>query len=165
MMATPSILIENYIDRKLHGSDTIRLADINASELGQPNSTEAADFLTGLVYHKAVYLDIDDKYIFDYNGMGQRLVCVVYVDYNSTHYRNVNEALWETGLAEKKDYDNEFDPDTWTLYVSKQEIPEFQSILILPIFMTATLLAAMLFKRKRAKLSRATCVSRTILLG
>jgi endonuclease YncB( thermonuclease family) len=72
-----------HIDKEFHGSDTIRLADLNASELGQPLSVEARNFLSGLVYQKTVCLNIDDVYIFDYSGTGDRLVCVVYVDYNS----------------------------------------------------------------------------------
>lgn len=148
-----------YIDKEFHGSDTIRLADINASELGQPLSVEAKNFLSDLVYQKTVYLDIDDVYIFDYTGTGDRLVCVAYVSHNSTHYENVNKALIDAGLAEKKDYDNEFDPNTWTLYVSKQEITELQPFLILPLFTTATMLATTIWKRKRAKLGKAAYAS------
>lgn len=81
------------LDRDFHGSHTVRLADINASELGQPLSYEARDYLIQLVRSKSIYLDIDDVYIYDFHGTGDRLVCVVYVDYNSTHYTNVNEAL------------------------------------------------------------------------
>lgn len=57
-----------YIDKEFHGSDTIRLADIDASELGQPLSIEARNFLSDIVYQKMVYLDIDDVYIFDYSA-------------------------------------------------------------------------------------------------
>ena len=103
------------IERVTNDSDTVRLADVDATELGQPLSYEARDFLKELVLSKTVYLDIDDIYIYDYRGTGDRLVCVVYVDYNSTHYENVNKALLIAGLAEKKEYDNEFNADTWAL--------------------------------------------------
>jgi len=142
-----------YIDREVNGSDTIRLADINASELGQPKSIEARDFLAGLVNQTTVYLDIDDKYTFDYNGTGHRLVCVVYVSYNETHYKNVNKALLDAGLAEAKEYDNEFNHSTWTLYVPKTElVPEF-SFFLIPIFMIATLLTVTVYRKKHAKIS------------
>lgn len=122
-----------YLDRVIKGSSTVRLADINASELGQPLSYEARDFLKGLVFAKTVYLDIDDIYIYDYHGTGDRLVCVVYVVYNSTHYENVNKALWAEGLAERKEYDNEFNADTWTLYVPKTDLTP-DSPLTIPIW-------------------------------
>ena len=138
-----------HIDRQFYGSETIRLADINASEEGQPNFTEARDFLKQLVSGQTVYLDIDDKYTFDYSGAGQRLVCLVYVSYNLTHYMNVNKALLDVGLAEKKDYDNEFEPDRWTLYVLKSDvISEFPSYLVLPLLMLTTLLTVTIYKKK-----------------
>lgn len=34
---------------------------------------------------------------------------------------NVNEALIQAGYVEIKNYDNEFNPYTWSLYVSKSE--------------------------------------------
>jgi len=141
------------IDREIHGSDTIRLADINASELGQPLSYEARDLLKGLVLDQTVYLDIDNVYVYDYRGTGDRLVCVVCVSYNSTHYKNINKALLDSGLAEKKDYDNEFNPDAWTLYVSKQETPESQSFQILFGFamIIVILLAVMAYFKKRKR--------------
>ncbi len=118
-----------YINRKLNGSNTIRLADVDTAELGQPNSTEARNLLAGLVSQSIVYLDIEDKSPLD---SYDRLICVVYADLNDTHYLNVNKALLNTGLAEEKDYDNEFDPSTWTLYVPKEDIvPEYPSFLIL----------------------------------
>jgi len=142
-----------YIDREFHGSSTIRLADINASELGQPKSIEARDFLAGLVNQTTVYLDIDDNYIFDYHGTGHRLVCVAYVDYNSTNYLNVNKALVDAQLAETKDFtDNEFNPFTWTLDVSKKEVPivpESPYFLFLSLLMITTLLAVIAHRKKK----------------
>jgi endonuclease YncB( thermonuclease family) len=141
------------LDRMVKGSDTVRLADVNASELGQPLSIEARDYLSELVYGKTVYLDIDDVYIYDYLGTGERLVCVAYVDHNSSHYVNVNKALMVEGLAEIKEYDNEFNATTWTLYVKKADVvPEFPSFLILPMFMIATLLAILVYGRKHVKI-------------
>ena len=142
------------LDRMVKGSDTVRLADVNASELGQPLSIEARDYLSELVYGKTVYLDIDDVYIYDYRGTGERLVCVVYVDYDSTHYVNVNKALMVEGLAEIKEYDNEFNATTWTLYVTKADVvPEFPSFLISPLFMITTLLAVIVYRKKHTKIS------------
>lgn len=136
-----------HLDRTINGSNTVRLADVNASELGQPLSSEATDFLKGQVLGKTVYLDIDDIYVYDYYGTGDRLICVVYVDYNSTHYENVNKALLSAGLAEKKEYSNEFNADTWTLYVLKTDvIPEFPSSVILLFFAIATLVAVAAYK-------------------
>lgn len=139
-----------HLDRVINGSNTARLADINASELGQPLSYEATEFLKGLVLAKTVYLDIDDIYVYDYHGTGDRLVCVVYVDYNSSHYENVNKALLIAGLAEKKEYENEFNADTWTLYVPKADlIPEFPISVLLLVFILLTTITATLMVRQK----------------
>jgi len=69
-----------------------------------------------LLLNRKVYLDIDDLYVMDrYN----RLICLVFVDYNSTHVLNVNKWLLENGYAEISDYPNEFNPNTWKLYYEK----------------------------------------------
>jgi len=96
--------------------DRVRFADINCPEVGDPGSYEATEFLTSLIYNRRVYLDIDDYYT---TGPYGRLICLVYVDYNSTHYLNVNEALLETNMAYTSNYDNEFEPYQWTLLVEK----------------------------------------------
>jgi micrococcal nuclease len=100
----------------LNTGDKVRLADLNAPELGQTGSYEARDYLDSLVYHQTVYLDVDDLYRTDSFG---RLVCVVYVDYNSTHYLNVNKALIDGGYAEARNYDNEFNFNSFVLYLPK----------------------------------------------
>ena len=97
-------------------SGRVRLADINAPELGEEGGQEAKEALINLVLNKKVYLDVDDLYVMDrYN----RLICVVFVDYNSTHVLNVNKWLIESGYAQITDYENEFDPNMWTLYNRK----------------------------------------------
>lgn len=92
----------------------IRLADIDAPESGVAGYDEARDFLSGLIGGQTVYLDTDDVYGTDVYG---RWVAVVYVRHNATHLENVNEALLESGHAVIWDFDNEFDPAAWALYV------------------------------------------------
>lgn len=95
----------------------IRLADVDAPETGESGYYDAKSFLIGLVNEKTVYLDIDDVYRTD---KYDRLVCVVYVNYNSTHFKNVNKALLVVGYAIIKDYSNEFSPHGWSLYCPKE---------------------------------------------
>ena len=97
-------------------SGRVRLADINAPELDEAGGQEAKNALINLVLNKKVYLDVDDVQVMD---KYYRLVCVVFIDYNSTHVLNVNKWLIENGYAEITDYENEFDPNTWTLYNKK----------------------------------------------
>ena len=95
-------------------SGRVRLADINTPERGEAGYSEAKEALTRLVLNKRVYLDVDDLYVMDqYN----RLVAVVYVEYNSTHLMNVNKWLLVNGYAKLSDYPNEFNPSDWSLYV------------------------------------------------
>ena len=102
----------------IESGERVRLADVNAYEPGSPRSEEAKDYLTYKIVNQTVYLDVDanrDPY--------DRLVCVVYVDYNTTHYQNINKELLFYDLVELTDYNNEFNPSSWTLYVSKNLTP------------------------------------------
>ncbi|MEM1947577.1 MAG: thermonuclease family protein [Candidatus Caldarchaeum sp.] len=97
-------------------SGRVRLADINTPERNQPGYMEATNALRGLIEGKTVYLDVDDVAVMDsYN----RLVAVVYVDYNATHVLNVNLWLVVNRYAEIRDFRNEFNPSTWTLYTPR----------------------------------------------
>lgn len=94
----------------------VRLADINAPEIETSEGKIARDALSSLVdkYGPRIYLDVDDINVMDkYN----RLVAVAYLRYNSTHLLNVNKWLVEEAYAEINDYDNEFNPDEWLLYI------------------------------------------------
>ena len=133
--------------------ETIRLADINTPEIGESGYWEATNYMISIVKNKDVFLDIDDKFTYDDEGKGTRLVCVVYVDYNETHYLNVNKALIENGLAVTWDHDNQFNPSTWNLFVLKSEIPEFPSCTILPLVLTITMFSVTIktkISKKRA---------------
>ncbi len=93
----------------------VRFADINAPELGTVSGEEAKKALTALVGGRYVYLDIDDKYVYDRYG---RIVGVLYLPLNKTHALNVNLWLVLKGYAVFKDYPNEFNPSAWSLYVT-----------------------------------------------
>jgi len=123
----------------------IRLADVDTPEKNEAGYFEAYQFLSNLIYNKKVYLDIDDIYVYDKYG---RLVCLVYVDYNSTHYLNINKALLEKDLALISNYDNEFNPKNWKLYTPKLGINELSKILIASFFigLVGTILFYLIFK-------------------
>jgi micrococcal nuclease len=128
--------------------ERIRLADVDAPERGEYGYYDAKDFLTSLIDGRLVYLDIDDVYGQDKYG---RWICVVYVKHNSTHYMNINKALLVEGVAVIKNYDNEFNPYAWTLYVHEEAIPEYPTFITLLLSATATSLATMIRKKRYAK--------------
>lgn len=134
----------------------IRMADVNASEIGQAGYAEAKAALNSMIAGKTVYLDVDDLYIWDNRGTGDRVVAIPYVDYNSTHFLNVNEAMFLGGYVEKKDYRNEFNPYNWGLYEPKaHKIPEFPSTLpmfLILLFIVVAATASALRYRKRFNL-------------
>jgi hypothetical protein len=94
----------------------IRLADVSCPETYEYGGSEATYALTQLIDGRTVYIDVDDVY-----GTGPygRLICLVYVDFNNTHFLNVNEAMVVLGQATITDYDNQWNPHQWTLFVSK----------------------------------------------
>ncbi len=100
--------------------ERIRLADIDTPELGDPGADEATAYLTSLIYEKDVFIDVDDLY-----GTGPygRTIAVVYIRVDETYLKNVNKALLDEGHAIVKDYDNEFNPNDWTLLVEYPENP------------------------------------------
>lgn len=132
---------------------TIRMADVNASEIGQAGYNEAKAALDSMIYGKTVYLDVDDLYVWDARGTGYRVVAVPYIDHNSTHFLNVNEAMFLGDYLEKKEYPNEFSPYAWTLYETKfQGIPEFPSIL--PVFLVLLFVIAGVMVYRKSQSAR-----------
>jgi endonuclease YncB( thermonuclease family) len=137
-----TVLVEWVIDGdtfRTSDDEHVRLADINTPEVNQTGYWEATNYMIDLIKNKVVYLDVDNIYTYDDEGQGDRYVCVVYVDFNQSHYLNVNKALLENNLAVIWDHYNEFNPNTWTLYVNKNDIPEFPPWIILPILLIASI--------------------------
>lgn len=127
----------------------VRMADINADETGEAGYAEAKAALGSMISGRTVYLDVDDLYVWDYGGAGSRIVAVVYLWHNSTHFLNVNEALFLAGHVRKTDYQNEFNPYVWLLYQPRGDVAsELPSTLLLALLMVP-LLAGFLFLRKR----------------
>jgi len=101
---------------EIPNNPAIRLADVSCPETYEYGGSEATSALTQLIDGRTVYIDVDDVY-----GTGPygRLICLVYVDYNNTHFLNVNEAMVFLGQATITDYDNQWNPYQWTLFVPK----------------------------------------------
>ena len=135
-----SVLVVKVIEGDTFETETesiIKLADIDPACADIDNSTgyfSAKSILASLVENKTVYLDIDDLHITDQSGTGNKTVAVVYVDYNSTHYRNVNYTMFNQKLLAVNDQDNDFNPNTWTQFVKKHDIPEFPTGALITIF-------------------------------
>lgn len=96
----------------------VRLADIDCPDQGEAGCQAAKDYLSSLINGKLVYIDIDDIYGTD---VYDRTVAVAYVRHNSTHLLNVNKDLLVQGFATIWNFDNEFDPYSWSLYVYYKE--------------------------------------------
>ena len=124
----------------------IRLADIDAPETDETGYLEAKEYLELLVESKTVTLDIDSYTGTDIYG---RYVCLVYVEHNSTHCLNVNQALVEGGYATVSDFtNNEFSPNTWLLYSETETIPEFPNVTILLLILVIGMLFIIGYRRK-----------------
>jgi len=96
--------------------DEVRLADVSAPEWNEYGGECATEALYDLLVGQTIYLDTDQK-----SGRGPygRLIAVIYVKHDSTHYKNVNKALLNQGVVDLTDYtNNEFNPSSWRLYVS-----------------------------------------------
>ena len=100
----------------LNSGETVKLAAIDTPPLGY-GYTESRNYLTSMIQGKTVYLDIDTITITDQG----RLLCVAYLDYNSTHYENVNMAMIQNSYAVPSSVSNtKFNPTTWTWFVPKE---------------------------------------------
>jgi len=128
--------------------DRIRLADVDCPERWEPGFHEATLTLTSMIGNKRIHLDVDDLYVYDPYS---RLVCMVYVDHNQTHYLNVNKALLDLDLAYISNYDNEFNPYSWSLFVAKLDANTLHDIKLASgaIGLTSTIVLYLLFRKIR----------------
>ncbi len=129
------VIIGQIRDNQLIGNYTLRLADIDAPEISTSEGKESKVFLSSLLNNLTdnnLYLDIDNKYIFDrYN----RIVAVVYYK-DGDNLVNINKYLVEQGYAKINDYDNEFNPSEFELNndynkFNTSAIPEFEYIILI----------------------------------
>ena len=115
---------------QLGSGEIIKLASIDSPSSGQAGYSESKNYLTTLIQGKTVYLDTGVATTTDQQG---RLLCVVYLDYNSTHYENVNMAMIQNGYATPNNQiNNGFNVGTWTWFVLKQTPISTPSLTIAP---------------------------------
>jgi micrococcal nuclease len=111
------------------GVGEVRLADIDAPEYNEPGGAASKTYLTSLIFGKRVYLDISSMSEKDQYG---RYICVAYLRVESNKYLNINEKLVQEGYAAYDNYlNNEFDPNTWSLYVYEAVAYEEETNVIL----------------------------------
>lgn len=94
----------------------VRFADVNAPELSTPEGVESKNALIELIDRVGaeICLDVDNKRIFD---PYDRVIAVVFLKYNETHWLNLNKWLIDNGYASIVDFrDNEFNPWSWRLF-------------------------------------------------
>jgi endonuclease YncB( thermonuclease family) len=160
----------------INSGKTIKLAGIDTPQSGQPGFSEAKNYLTNMVQGKTVYLDIDNLATTDQYG---RFMSVAYIDFNSSHYENVNMAMIVNNYAVPSSLNNsEFNPSVWTWFVPKNTpspsatstpeptatpsvtpytppptptpaIPEFSALISLIIVSLANAILVKLHKKKR----------------
>jgi hypothetical protein len=131
MVATPFVLgssiqsdktgvVTSVIDGStftIDTGETIRLAEIKTPNSSQPGFESSRSYLASMIQGKTVILDIDTRIVSDQS----KLLCIAYLDYNSTYYENINKAMIENGYATPASVSTtEFNPSTWTWFVSKQ---------------------------------------------
>ena len=116
MRDKPNLVINGDTFNTTNGY-TIKLADISTPGISEPGFDQAKEYLESLILDENVFLDIDDIHRWDTTG--ERLVCVLYISFNSTHYLNVNKALLVRDYAVVLDQENEFNPSNWNQYTRK----------------------------------------------
>jgi hypothetical protein len=116
-------VVTSVIDGSTFTVDTgemIRLAEIITPNSSQPGFESSRSYLANMIQGKTVILDIDTRIISDQG----KLLCIAYLDYNSTYYENINKAMIENGYAAPTSVSTtEFNPSTWTWFISKQTTP------------------------------------------
>jgi len=102
---------------QLSSGQVIQLAAISTPVDGHAGYEESKNYLKNLIQGKTVILDTGITPTTE-NG---KLLCVTYLDYNSTHYENINQAMIQNGYAVPlSQNNNSFDPTNWIWFVQKQ---------------------------------------------
>jgi hypothetical protein len=97
--------------------DEVRLADIDAPEFIEEGYQNATEKLRQMIEGRKIFLDLDHRTGRDPYG---RLIAVAYIEHNSTHLLNINEALIKVGTVIECDTsENDFNPNDWQLFIKK----------------------------------------------
>ncbi len=101
----------------INTGETIKLAEITTPASGDAGFESARSYLANLIEAKTLFLDVDTRVVTDQG----KFLCVAYLDYNSSHYENINQAMLENHYAAPTTTrTTEFNPSTWTWFVAKQ---------------------------------------------
>ncbi len=115
---TVSSVIDGSSFTLTSGETVVKLAGIETPVAGAVGYEESRGYLSGMIQGKTVYLDIDSVTVNDQQG---RLLCVAYLDYNSTHFENINQAMVQNGYAVSGSLANtDFSSLGWTWFVPKE---------------------------------------------
>lgn len=101
----------------INTGETIKLAEITVPASGEAGFETSRSYLASMIEGKIVYLDVDSRIIND----GDKFLCIAYIDFNTTHYENINKAMIEARYAAPTTTQTtEFNPSTWTWFIAKQ---------------------------------------------
>jgi cell division septation protein DedD len=101
----------------LNTGETVKLAEITVPANGEAGFETSRSYLASIIEGKTVYLDSDTLIRTD----GGKFLCVAYIDFNTTHYENINQAMIEARYAAPTTTQTtEFTPSSWTWFIAKQ---------------------------------------------
>jgi endonuclease YncB( thermonuclease family) len=100
--------------------ETIKLAEITTPASGEAGFESSRSYLANMIQGKPIILDVDTLVVSDQG----KFLCVAYLDFNSSHYENINKAMLENSYAAPTSTrTTEFNPSTWTWFVAKETAP------------------------------------------
>jgi hypothetical protein len=101
----------------INTGETIKLAEIITPSTGQAGYESSKDYLAAMIQGKTVFLDVDTRVVTDQG----KFLCVAYLDFNSSHYENINQAMIENHYAiANTTSTTEFNPATWAWFIAKE---------------------------------------------
>ena len=101
----------------LNNGETIKLAEIITPASGEAGFESSRSYLANMIQGKTILLDVDSLIVSDQG----EFLCVAYLDYNTTHYENINKAMVENHYAAPMStHTTEFNPSTWIWFVAKE---------------------------------------------
>ena len=129
--------VKDGITVQLKDGRSLKLADLDLPELNHENYGKAKDYLMETILGKKVFFDIDAVHLYDNEGEGENLACIVYSEFNLTHLINVNKFLIDSDYAIEHNYYNEFCHCSWRAFLRRTTLLELVSRYSLLISLSA----------------------------